>query len=299
MINSRKRLAAIWLGQFLFCFGLLAHGWKVDAQEKSLLWKLEAGKNTVYLLGSIHLLKKDTVSSKPIIDEVFSKAKRLVFEIDIPKETPEKTQKLLMQKGVNLDGKTLQQKVSPETFQAATIWANNLGIDIKMLSPFKPWVVALTLIVVQLQKLGYDPSFGIDRQLAQRAQQANKPISGLETAEYQFDVLDRLSPVLQEMMLRQSFTEMDQLGKTVDEMVLAWRNGDVASAEKLFLESMTDYPEIREKLLDERNRNWLPKIDQFLKLDEDVLVVVGAAHLLGKNGVIELLKSRGYKMEQM
>jgi uncharacterized protein YbaP (TraB family) len=168
-----------------------------------------------------------------------------------------------------------------------------------MLSPFKPWVAALTLIVVQLQKLGYDPSFGIDRQLAQRAQQANKPISGLETAEYQFDQLDRLSRVMQEMMLRQSFTEMEQLGKTVDEMVLAWRNGDVASAEKLFLESMTDYPEIREKLLDERNHNWLPKIDQFLKLDEDVLVVVGAAHLLGKNGVIELLKSRGYKMEQM
>jgi len=261
MIISRRRSTVIRLGRFLLCLGLLTHGWDIGAQEKSLLWKLEAGKNTVYLLGSIHLLKKDTVSSKPIIDEVFSKAKRLVFEIDIPKETPEKTQKLLMQKGVNLDGKTL--------------------------------------IVMQLQKLGYDPSFGIDRQLAQRAQQANKPISGLETAEYQFDQLDRLSPAMQELMLRQSFDEMEQLGKTVDEMVLAWRTGDVASAEKLLLESMTDYPEIREKLLDERNRNWLPKIDQFLKLDEDVLVVVGAAHLLGKNGVIELLKSRGYKMEQM
>ncbi|HWH78067.1 MAG TPA: TraB/GumN family protein [Candidatus Binatus sp.] len=299
MVNLRKRFSAFRIGRLLICIGLLAHGAELGAQDKSLLWKVTAGKNNVYLLGSIHLLKKDTASSKPIIDEVFDKAQRLVFEIDISNESPEKTQQLFMQKGINLDGKTLQEKVSRETFQAATIWANNLGLDIKMLAPFKPWVAALTLMVVQLQKLGYDPNFGIDRQLAQRAARANKPVSGLESAEYQFDQLDRLSPAVQEMMLRQTLAEMEQIGKTVDDMVLAWRTGDVPSAEKLFLESMTDYPEFREKILDERNRNWLPKIDQFLKLDEDVLVVVGAAHLLGKSGVIELLKSRGYKMEQM
>jgi uncharacterized protein len=110
--------------------------------------------------------------------------------------------------------------------------------------------------------------------------------------------LDGLPASLQEMMLRQSFSEMAQFDKTVGAMLQAWRSGDVGAAEKLFLESMAEYPALREKLLDERNRNWLPQIEKFLKLDDDVLVVVGAAHLVGKNGLIELLKGRGYKMEQ-
>jgi len=298
MTHSRKPLIMLLLSQF-FWIGLVLHSSQLRAQEKSFLWKVEGGQNNVYILGSIHLLKKDSATIKPVIDEVFNKAQRLVFEIDIPNETPEKTQRLMMQKGVNLDGKMLQDKVSKETFQLATIWANSLGLDIKTLTPLKPWLAGLTMLVVQLQKLGYDPSLGIDRQLAQRASPANKPVSGLETTAFQFDLLDGLPPEMQEMMLRQSVAEMEQLDKTVDEMVSAWRSGDAAAAEKLFLQSMTEYPELREKLLDERNRNWLPKIEEFINSGEDTLVVVGAAHLVGKNGVIELLKGRGYKVEQM
>ena len=101
------------------------------------------------------------------------------------------------------------------------------------------------------------------------------------------------------MFLRRSLLEMDQLEKSVDDMVDAWNRGDVERGEKLFLESMRGYPELKTKLLDERNRSWIPQIDQFLKQDEDILVVVGAAHLVGKEGVIELLNARGYKLEQM
>jgi uncharacterized protein YbaP (TraB family) len=296
MENLPIRLrASVWTC-LLLALGLCAG--ELRAQEKSFLWQVESGKNRVYILGSIHLLKKTDAPLKPIIDETFAKAKRLVFEVDLLNEGPEKMQQLVLKRGINLDGKTLQQKISQETLQLATVWANDLGIDIKMLSPFKPWVAGMTMIVMQLQKLGYDPNLGVDRLLAERAKQANKPVSGLESAEFQIELLDGLPASLQEMMLRQSFAEMAQFDKTVDAMVRAWRSGDGAAAEKLFLESMAEYPELREKLLDERNRNWLPQIEKFLKLDDDVLVVVGAAHLVGKNGLIELLKGRGYKMEQ-
>jgi uncharacterized protein YbaP (TraB family) len=289
--------APVWTW-LLLALGLCAGAGELRAQEKSFLWQVESGKNSVYILGSIHLLKKTDAPLKPIIDETFAKAKRLVFEVDLLNEEPEKMQQLVLKRGINLDGKTLQQKISPETLQLATVWANDLGIDIKALSPFKPWVVGMTMIVMQLQKLGYDPNLGVDHQLAERAKQANKPVSGLESSEFQIELLDSLPAGLQEMMLRQSFAEMEQFGKTVDAMVRAWRGGDLGAAEKLFLESMAEYPELRVKLLDERNRNWLPQIEKFLKLDDDVLVVVGAAHLVGKNGLIELLKGRGYKMEQ-
>jgi len=295
----RKSLARFYALCALFSFALAAGSFDLCAQEKNFLWKVDSDKGSVYLLGSIHLLKKHDATLKPIIDDTFNKAKRLVFEVDLVNESPEKMQKLILQKGVNLDGKTLQQKVSNETFQWATIWANELGIDIKLLTPFKPWLAGLTMTVLYLQKLGYDPNSGVDRQLAQRARLANKPVSGLESSESQFDLLDRLPADLQELMLRHSLREMEQIGKLVDDMVRAWRNGDVTTAEKLFLRSMTEYPELHEKMLDERNRNWLPQIEKFINSGADTLVVVGAAHLVGKNGLIELLKARGYKLEQM
>lgn len=271
----------------------------LSAQDKHFLWKAQGGKNTVYLLGSIHLLKRESAVLKPVVQEVFGKSKRLVFEIDLVKEGPEKFQKLLMQKGVNLDGKLLAQQLSPETYAMAAQKATDLGVDIKLLAPLKPWVVALTMVVMQLQKLGYDPNLGVDHQLAQRAQQANKPVSGLETAEFQIEIFSRLSAPQQELFLRRSLLEMEQLEKSVDDMVAAWESGDVDRGERLFLESLRAFPELKDEILDRRNRSWIAPIERFLTQDEDILVVVGAAHLVGKEGVIELLKARGYKLEQM
>ncbi|HEX6768356.1 MAG TPA: TraB/GumN family protein, partial [Candidatus Binatia bacterium] len=135
------------------------------ADDKSFLWKASGDKNTVYILGSVHLLKRESAALKPIVEEVFSKSRRLVLEIDLVNEGPAKFQQLLMQKGVNLDGRQLQQQLLPETYELAAQRATDLGVDLKLMASFKPWVVALTMVVMQLQKLGYDPSSGIDHQL--------------------------------------------------------------------------------------------------------------------------------------
>lgn len=298
MTQSRSRLMGLALALALVT-GLSARLAPLSAQEKSFLWKAQGEKNTVYILGSIHLLKRDAAALKPVIQEVFAKSKRLVLEIDLAKEGPEKFQKLLMQKGMSLDGKQLPEQLTPETYNLTAQRATDLGLDIKILAPFKPWVVALTLVVMQLQKLGYDANSGIDHQLALRAKQANKPVSGLETAEFQIEIFSQLSPPEQERFLHRSLLEMGQLEKSVDDMMAAWNSGDVARGERLFLESMRAFPELKNKLLDERNRRWLPQIEQLLKQDDDILVAVGAAHLVGTEGVIELLKGRGYPLEQM
>ena len=299
MSKIKLRFATFVLALTLVMTGMSAYFGQLSAQEKSFLWKAPGNANTVYILGSIHLLKRESATLKPIVHEVFDKSKRLVLEIDLLKEGPDKFQQLLMQKGVNLDGKMLPQQLSAETYELAAQKAGELGIEIKLLAPLKPWVVALTMAVMQLQKLGYDPSLGIDHQLAQRAKQENKPVSGLETAEFQMDLFNELTAPQQDMFLRQSLLEMDQLEKAVDAMVGAWNSGDVALGERLFLASMRGYPELKDKVLDARNRRWIPQIEQLLKQNHDVLVVVGTAHLVGKSGVIELLKIRGYKLEQM
>ncbi len=299
MRHNRRLSIAHLIALTLIFAGVGVQAAKLSAQEKTFLWKAHGNNNTVYILGSIHLLKRESAALKPVVLEVFSKSKRLVFEIDLLNEGTTKFQQLLLQKGVNPDGKLLAQQLSPETYELAAQRASELGIDLKVLAPLKPWVVALTMVVMQLQKLGYDPSLGIDHQLAQRAKQAKKPVAGLETAEFQMDIFNHLTLAQQEMFLRQSLLEMELLDKAVEDMVRAWNSGDVDLGEKLFLDSIRAFPELKEQVLDGRNRRWLPQIEGFLKQDDDILVVVGTAHVVGKQGVIELLKGRGYKLEQM
>ena len=298
MANSSLRIART-LALMLVITSVSVQTNHLWAQEKNFLWKASGDKNTVYILGSIHLLKRESAALKPIVQEVFSKSKRLVLEIDLVSEGPAKFQQLLMQKGIDPEGKQLEQQLSQETYALTAKRASDLGVDLKILAPFKPWVVALTMVVMQLQKLGYDPNLGIDHQLARRAKQADKPVDGLETAEFQIDIFSRLTASEQDMFLRQSLLEMDQLEKSVDDLVAVWNSGDVARGEQLFLESMRAYPELKAKLIDERNRSWIGQIEQFLKQDDNILVVVGSAHLVGKGGVIEILKARGYDLEQM
>ena len=290
---SRFLKAPIELG---FLLALLAG--ELSAQEKSFLWKVNSDQNSLYILGSIHLLKKEAYPLKKNIEDAFEQTKKLVLEIDLRSANAEKIQQLMRQKSTSADGTLLHQSVSNETYETVAKRAKELDIDIRMLSPFKPWVVAMTITAMKLQKLGFDPKLGIDRHFAERARQAGKPTDGLETVEFQLDLFDRFSANEQELLLRQSMIEMDHVERNVREIVQAWKSGDVGAVEKHLLVGMRDYPEIHRKVIDDRNQRWLPQIETLLSRGENALIVVGAAHLVGKNGVIELLKDRGYRVEQ-
>ena len=270
----------------------------LGAQEKSFLWRINSDQNRLYILGSIHLLKNEAYPLKKTIEDAFEQTKKLVLEIDLGTANSQKLQQLMLQKSISMDGTVLHQNVSSETYEAVAKRAKELGIDIRVLSPFKPWVIAMMMGATKLQKLGFDPSLGIDRHLAERAKQVDKPTAGLETAEFQLDLFDQLSAKEQELLLRQSMDEMDHVERNVTAIVQAWTTGDVGAVEKHLLVGMRDYPEIHRKVIDERNLRWLPQIENLLSRGENALIVVGAAHLVGKNGVIELLKNRGYRVEQ-
>jgi len=280
--------------------GFLSIAWaaQLSAQEKSFLWKVDSDQNRLYILGSIHLLNKEAYPLKPNIENAFDQTKKLVLEIDLPSSNSEKVQQLMLQKSASPDGTVLYQNVSDETYESVAKRAGELGIDIRLLNSFKPWIVATTMAAVKLQQLGFDPNLGIDRYFAERAIRSNKPTGGLETAEFQLSLFDQFSPKEQELLLRQSMNEIDHLERNVSEIVRAWKSGDVESLEKHLLAGMRDYPEIHRKVIDDRNRRWLPQIESLLLRGENPLIVVGAGHLVGKNGLIQLLKARGYRVEQ-
>jgi hypothetical protein len=286
---------------FLTCAWLLAsalYPQALLAQEKSFLWKVSKGEKSAYLLGSIHYLKKENFPLRKTILDALDSSKRLVLEIDLNSASAASAQRLTVEKALYRDGTILSQNIEQETYRLAAQRADQLGIDMQVLNPMKPWFVALTMMAIKFQQLGLDPNLGVDRYLAARAKDGGKPTSGLETLEFQLTLLDQLSKRDQDSMLRETVTELDLLDQNFKEIVQSWLKGDGASLEALLLASMKEYPDLHQKIIVDRNRRWLTQIETLIAQGHDAMVVVGAAHLVGQDGVIAMLKTRGYKLEQ-
>jgi uncharacterized protein YbaP (TraB family) len=163
---------------------------------------------------------------------------------------------------------------------------------------FKPWFCALTLGVMEIQRLGFDPAYGIDTHFHNKAKSDGKEIMGLESPEYQIDLFATMDDKDQEALLRQTLEELEVVGAMATEMVEAWKNGDVNKLDAIMKLSFKDYPDMYDRFVVTRNRNWVSIIDALAGQNKNVLVVVGAAHLVGKDSVLNLLKAKGYKIEQ-
>ncbi len=299
MIKQRRVSSTVIL--FLAYGGLLVFGFfprALPAQEKSFLWKVSKEGKSAYLLGSIHYLKRENFPLKKNILDALDRSKKLVPEINLNSLSTAAIQRTMLERAVYRDGTTLAQNIDGETYRRTEERASQIGIDIKVLEPMKPWFVALTMMAFKLQQLGLDAELGVDRQLAERAKGKGMPTDGLETFEFQIRLLDQLSKREQEMMLRETVAELESLDKNIQQIVQAWLGGDGATLERLMLAGMREYPELHSKVVVERNRRWLPEIEGMIARGENAMIVVGAAHLVGQEGVLELLKGRGYSLEQ-
>ena len=260
------------------------------------LWTVKGKQNTVYLLGSMHLLR----ASEPIptvMDDAYRDAEKLVMEIDMDDLDPVAGQQAAMRLGVLPAGQTLSKQLDSATAAKLAAYAQRLGIQLTMLESFRPWLAAMTLTQLHLMKLGLDPQSGIEQRMVVRAASDHKEILGLETVDEQLGLLANLSPKLQTEFLTQTLAEADQIETEIDKMIAAWRTGDTVALEK-FLLDMNDSPEIARVLVANRNRNWMARLDKILNDKEDYLVIVGAMHLVGDDGLVALLKQRGFKVVQ-
>jgi uncharacterized protein YbaP (TraB family) len=274
-------------------------GWRsIGAQERTLLWKVSQSDKSIFLLGSIHYLRKENYPLNQAILDAFDVSERLVLEIDLQNTPAGAAQRLTLEKAIYRDGSNLAQNVGQETYQLATKRAAELGIDMQVVQPMKPWFVALTMLAVKLQRMGLDPKLGVDHHLAERAKRDGKPTSGLETLEFQLGIFDQLSKREQELMLRETAGELERIDKNVKDIVESWLKGDGERLATLLLAGMRQYPELQQKLVIERNRRWLEEIAKLVEQGSNAMVVVGAAHLVGQEGVVEMLKARGFSVEQ-
>ena len=264
---------------------------------KSFLWKVESANGALYLAGSVHALSADIYPLNPAFDRAFTASDTLVEEIDLGEMGSLSSPLTMLGKGMYQDGRTFEQAVSKET--AALVAERVKGvIPFEMLRPMKPWMVDLMITAMELQKEGLDANLGLDKHFFDEAKAAGKRVVGLETAESQIDRLDQLPGAVQEQMLRSSLDDLDAERKNLKSIVSAWRRGDAAGLQQLLLTGFANYPAAYASLLVERNRNWMPQLESCLTGRQSCFVVVGAAHLVGPDGLLTMLQKKGYRVVQ-
>jgi len=272
----------------------------VHAQPaRNFLWKISGANGSVFLVGSIHLLTKDYYPLNPALDTAFKESDMLVEEADFAEMEAPASQFKLLTRGLLPANQSLDKVLSPETYAMVVKRVATLGIPIEPLKRFKPWMLAMTLVEMEWQKAGFDASLGLDRHFYDRAKTDGKQVQGLETIDYQLSLFDGMTPEQQDRMLAESLEDLDEERANVIKLTDAWKAGDAAAVERIMLEDMKDDPVMYQRLLVDRNRAWLPKIDVLLTRPGRAFVVVGAAHLVGPDGLLAMLRAKGYTIAQL
>jgi uncharacterized protein YbaP (TraB family) len=294
--TTGARLVALLL--LLACLGLLTL--RATAASPSFLWRVTGPRGgTVFVAGSIHLLSSQYYPLAPAFDEAFTKSDLLVEELDMGEMLAPESQVLMLRRGMAPSGQTLDKVLSPAAMAAVTRKATELGLPVAPLQLFKPWALALTLQGLEFQKAGFDAELGLDRHFYDRARAAGKQVQGLETLAFQISRFDELPMPLQERLLEDTLKEMETARANLDTLVGAWKNGDAAAIERLVLSDLKDEPEMYDRLLVQRNRMWMPTIEGLFTRTTPAFVIVGAAHLVGSDGLLAMLRARGYTVTQM
>ena len=288
----RRRL----LGLAVSCIALSA-AVRADGALHSL-WELHGKHNTVYILGSIHVLRPSDYPLAPAVLNAYGSAKSIFMEVNLEEIDSLQMQTELLASARLPEGKSLPGIMGKQRYERASALAREVGVELSIFDAFAPWFVAEAISQLQLQQLGFQPTSGVEMFFLEHAHSDGKPVAGLETVHDQIALFDALSMDAQADYLVSSLEEAHDLPKEVDSMVRAWARGDTQwFADQLKSELGRD-PTLYQSVLVARNRKWVPKIEALLNDDKNYLVIVGTGHLVGEGSVIELLKKDGIPATQ-
>lgn len=263
------------------------------ALAASPVWKVTApGGGTLYLGGSIHALRSSDGALPPAFGLALAKSSRLILESDDPDKAESER---IRKSGEYPKGDSLKNHVDPRTYDYLKRFFGLLGMPEAKMARYRPWMLTLALWSPDLS--GFSSELGVESQLMRRARAKGKPISGLVSAREHMNVFVGLTDKQSEAVLLLTF--IPTAGSPEGNMMNAWRRGDVDVLWKQSRAAFAEYPAFGERVLEARNRRWLPKIEGYLRSDRISFVVVGSAHLGGPEGLLTLLRKRGYQLEQL
>lgn len=271
---------------------------EATVKVKPALWAVKDADTTVYLFGTVHVLKPGLSWFDGAVQKAFDKSDELVLELVLPDDQSE-VAKATLPMAMDQSGKPLPQKLDPETLAAYQATLTGLGLPANAFDAFEPWFAGVTLSVLPLTKHGYDPNQGVEKQLTAKAKAGAKPISGFETLTEQLGFFDTLPEVEQVSFLKSVVKDIDKLGPQLDKMVLLWGKGDPDGLAVTMNESMEATPELAKTLLFDRNARWANQIKTRMDKPGTVFVAVGAGHLAGEKSVQDYLAERGLKAQRI
>jgi uncharacterized protein YbaP (TraB family) len=293
-------LFVFFLPAFLIAssFELQAKTAEVQQTTRSCLWTVETQSNKIYLLGSLHLLKPNAYPLAAAMEKAYADSQVIVFETDIAALQSPGMQAKLLELGVYPAGQNLLQNLDAGTRQQLEKKMSEIGLPLEQFSRFKPWFIALTLTTMELQRMGYNPAYGIDVYFFNKASADGKEIDYLEPAEFQINLLGKMAEQDQRDFLSQTLNDLEIVNKLSGDLVKSWKDGDADKLHELLSKSFNDYPHLHHRLLIQRNKNWIDHIEDAMRKNQNVLLVVGAGHLVGPESVVDLLKKKGYQVKQ-
>ena len=270
-----------------------------DAGGDGLVWALRGERNTVYIAGSVHLLRPDGAPLPAPLEQAYRDAEALLMEIDLDDLDPSAGARFTASNAIYGADRTLRDAIGEDAWSRTATLAGELGLPLSLIERLEPWAVALTLSVTQLQQAGLSIDAGVEQQLAKRAVADGKPITGLETLEQQLQLFDGMEEAAQRRFLELTISEADSIVTELDALDAAWRAGREQELAQLLTDEYARFPELYELVVDRRNAAWIAPIRQLLQQGDDVLVVVGALHLVGDGSVIERLRRVGLEPQRI
>jgi uncharacterized protein YbaP (TraB family) len=256
------------------------------------LWVVKDKDTTIYLFGTVHVLKPGLGWFDEAVKSAFDKSDELMLEIVMPDDQAAMA-KEMMPLAIDQSGKTLSSRLDAEELKAYQAALASLGITPAQFDMFEPWFPAITLSVLPLTKLGYDPEQGVEKLLTASAKKSGKPVAGLETLSQQLGFFDALPETQQIAFLNSVVKDLDKLGPQLDKMVGQWAKGDPDALAVTMNESLAATPELAATLLWDRNARWADQLKARMDQPGTVFVAVGAGHLAGDKSVQDYLKARG------
>jgi uncharacterized protein len=278
--------------------GVLSLAWlgAVGAQAEPVVWRIDGGDNEVYLFGSVHLLPEGGFIVDGALAEALERADRVCLELDPAAHNEAETLSLTLARAVDPEGRSLFDLLGPDADEVRER-ADDAGIDLAQLAMFEPWFAGMSVSLMALQRHGFDGKHGVEQLIQAAAKAKKKPVCGLETLDEQLALLDSMPADSQRELLLQSLDEADEVDELIGPLLAAWRDGDLGYMERRLAEDMADYPDLSGPLIFDRNERWADEIDGMLEGSQNVLLVVGAMHLVGERGVPALLEERGYTVD--
>lgn len=291
LIESLRRPYAVFV-----CVLLLSVS---QAKADTSVWSVRSGDNVIYLGGTVHLLRPGDYPLPSEFEEAYQASSELYFETDIGAMSDLSVQAQMLQQLTYGDDRALSTVLSEEAYTALSAYTATAGLPIAMLDKFKPGLLISTLQILVFQSMGFTPQ-GVDAFFHTRALGDGKAEGQLETVQEQIGFIAAMGEGNESEFILLSLKDLAETGDVMEDMIGAWRSGDAEGLSELFVEDMkVEAPELYDTLLLQRNLKWIPQIDNMLQDADTEFVLVGAAHLVGENGLLDLLSQKGYEINQL